>query len=175
MVRRDSRDSSAIQMLSGFPNKLCNKIPPSENLIHQQPQTRHLVVINRNKNRPVLREELLQQDHARIHHAQPLIMPRKILRLLADDGAEPAVDFRGVHLVVVNPALVAGVVGRIDVDAFHLARVFRQQRLEGVEIVPLHDEVSRFRAAVGELRIWLQQAKRHLLVVSDHRVFPDPV
>ena len=102
-------------------------------------------------------------------------MAGEILRLFADDGAEPAVDLRGVHLVVVNPTFVAGVIGRIDVDALYLARVFGQQRLEGMEIVPLDDEISRLRAAVRKGHIRLQQAERYFLMVADHRIFPDLV
>lgn len=97
-----------------------------------------------------------------------------ILGLLADDGAEPALDLRGVDLVVVHPALVAGVIGRVDVDALHLPCVFGEQGLEGVEVVALDDEVPGV-PAVGERRIRLQQAEGHLLVMADDRVLSDPV
>ena len=46
-----------------------------------------------------------------------------------------------VHVVVVQPALVAGVVGRVDVDALDPACVAGQQGLQRVEIVAVDDQV----------------------------------
>jgi len=34
---------------------------------------------------------------------------------------------RAIDVVVVNPVFVAGVVGRIDVDALNLAGIFREE------------------------------------------------
>ena len=51
--------------------------------------------------------------------------------------------------VAVGPALVASVVGRIDVDAPDLAVVRRQQRLQRGQVVALDDQVvvqARLRA-----------------------------
>ena len=55
---------------------------------------------------------------------------------------EPFLEQRAVHLVVVNPAFVAGVVGRVDVDALDAAGIAGQQGFEGVEVVAVDDEVS---------------------------------
>ena len=65
---------------------------------------------------------------------------RESLRFVADGFAEP-LSIRGLDVVVVDPAFVAGVVGRVDVDALDLAGVVRQQRLERVEVVAVDDEV----------------------------------
>ena len=102
-------------------------------------------------------------------------MPGEIFGLFADGLAEPAEDFRGVDVVVIDPALVAGVVGRIDADTLHLPGVARQQRLEGVEIVALHNQIARSGIAMGELLVRFEQAERHLLVVPHNGVLADPV
>jgi len=94
------------------------------------------------------------------------------------DFAQPAADLRAVDVVVVDPALVAGVVRRVDVDALHLAGVARQQGLERVQVVALHDQVAAVAAVVvAAAELWhrLQQAERHVLVVLDDGFLADPV
>ena len=56
--------------------------------------------------------------------------------------AEPFADDGAVDVIVVSPALVPSVVRRVNVDAFDLAGVVGQQRLERDEVVALHDEVA---------------------------------
>ena len=46
-----------------------------------------------------------------------------------------------VHVVVVEPALVARVVGRVDIDALDLACISGQQGLQHVEVIAVDDEV----------------------------------
>ncbi len=41
-----------------------------------------------------------------------------------------------------------------------------KQRLEGMQVVALHDEVARVGRPARQRRIGLQQAKRHFLVVA---------
>jgi len=138
----------------------------------------HLVIIYRDKDYPVLAQELLEQHQARIHHAQPAVVPVQRLAFLAHDFAQPAADLRAVDVVVVDPALVAGVVRRVDVDALHLAGVARQQGLERVQVVALHDQVAAVAAVVvAAAELWhrLQQAERHVLVVLDDGFLADPV
>ena len=64
------------------------------------------------------------------------------LAFLADHLAQPLANLRAVDVVVVGPALVARVVRRVDVDTLDLPRVARQQRLQGVQVVALDDEVA---------------------------------
>jgi hypothetical protein len=167
------------------PNRRCDEIARPENLIHQQPQRRHLVVVDRDEDRPVLAQKLFQQHQPRIHHAEPAVVAVQRLALAADHLAQPAANLRAVDVVVVDPALVAGVVGRVDVDALHLPGVARQQRLERVQVVALHDQVAAVVALTpgpspggrgeGQFRQRLQQAERHLLVVFDDGLLADPV
>ena len=42
-------------------------------------------------------------------------MAGQVLALFADNLAQPLLDLRVIDIIVVDPALVAGVVGRIDV------------------------------------------------------------
>jgi len=51
------------------------------------------------------------------------------LTFLADGFAKPLADGGTVDVVIVGPALVAGVVWRVDENAFHLACVFLFQGL----------------------------------------------
>ena len=72
-------------------------------------------LINADKNNPIICQQLLQQLQARIHHAQPLVVAGQVLALFADNLAQPLLDLRVIDIIVVDPALVAGVVGRIYV------------------------------------------------------------
>jgi hypothetical protein len=72
--------------------------------------------------------------------------------------------------VVVGPALVAGVVGRINVDALHLAGVGGQEGLEGAEVVAVDDDVvvqaGGLARALGLDRRQLME-RHHEVVVLD--------
>jgi hypothetical protein len=92
----------------------------------------------------------MQQFQPRIHHAQPLVVPRQILAFLAHDLTQPTLHLWVVYGVVVDPAFVARVVGRINVDAFHPALELGQQALQGFEVVAVDDPVvSRVGFAGG--------------------------
>ena len=93
----------------------------------------------------------------------------------ADDLAEPLADERAVDVVVVGPALVAGVVGRVDVDALDLPGVVREKGLEGFKVVALDDQVAAAGVAAGEVRHVFEQAEGHLLVMVYDGFFSDPI
>ena len=132
-------------------------------------------IINTNEDGPVLAQELLEQRQPRVHHAQPLIVPRKVLGLAAHDLAEPLLHFGAVDGIVIHPVLVAGVVRRVDVDALHLSGVVGQKGLEGQKVVALHQQVAAARVAHRKAAIAPQQVVRHLPVMVHHRLLPDPV
>ena len=102
---------------------------------------RELIIINADEYCTVVRQQLMQKPQSRVHHAEPLVVTRKILAFLANDLSKSFFQLRVVHIVVVNPPLVARVVRRIDVDAFDSALVARQQRLQRGEIVAVDDHV----------------------------------
>ena len=74
-------------------------------------------LINADKNNPIICQQLLQQLQAWVHHAQPLVVAGQVLALFADNLTQPLLDLRVIDIIVVDPALVAGVVGRIYKDA----------------------------------------------------------
>ena len=102
-------------------------------------------------------------------------MPIQCFAFLAHHLAQPFANLWAIDVVVVHPALVAGVVRRVDVNALHLTGITRQQGFQGVQVVALHNQVATVSVAAGQLRHSLQQAKRHLFVVLDDGIFADPV
>jgi hypothetical protein len=107
----------------------------------------------------------------RIHHAAPLVVARGVFAFLSDGLADPLFELRLGEVVVVDPPLVAGVVGRVDIDALDFARVSREQRLERQQVVPLDDQVS-IKRRLGpfgqqrELGIELQPVMGHRVVIG---------
>ena len=102
----------------------------------------NLVVVNGDEDGAVLSEEFLEQLEAGPHHAEPLVVALEVFAINGVGGfLEPLSHERGVDGVVVAPALRAGVVGRVDIDAVHVAGVARQQGLESFEIVAVDYEV----------------------------------
>lgn len=106
-------------------------------------------------------------------------MAGQVLALFADNLAQPLFDLRVVDVIVINPALVAGVVGRIDIDALDTPLIPGQQRFQGFQIIAPNDHVfaavvfvvlSVFIKAV----LALQHPKRHVLMVIDHLAFSNP-
>jgi hypothetical protein len=96
------------------------------------------------------------------------------LAFLADHLAQPATDLRAVDIVVVDPALVTGVVRRVDVNALHLAGVSGEQRLQRVQVVALDNQIAAVGHAAGQIGHRFEESERDVLVVFDHGVFADP-
>ena len=72
------------------------------------------------------------------------------------------------EVVVVDPAFVAGVVGRVDVDALDLAGVGGEEGLEGEEVVAFDDEVA---IEAGLFALWQErQLGVELQAVMGHGV-----
>ena len=138
-----------------------------------------LSVINADENNTIVRQQLLQQLQARVHHAQPLVMAGQVLALFADNLAQPLLDLRVVDIIVIDPALVARVVRRIDIDALDAPLIPGQQRFQRFQIIAPNDHVL---AAVVRLVLSvfikavlaLQHPKRHVLMVIDHLAFSNP-
>ena len=121
----------------------------------------------------------MQQLEPGIHHAQPLVVPGQVLALFAHHLAQPFPDFGVVHIVVIHPALVARIVGRVDVNTLHPALIPGQQGLERLQVVAPDDHV--FAAVVrGGLAVFveavlaLQHPEGDLLVVVYHFFFSNP-
>ena len=121
----------------------------------------------------------MEEFQAGVHHAQPFVMPRKVFTLLAHDLTQPALHLGIVDCIVVDPALVAGVVRRVDVDAVHHALELGQQALQSLQVVAVNDPVV---GAVGRRSFWRAEAghlvehpERHVEMVVDHLVFSHPL
>lgn len=136
-------------------------------------------LINADKNNPIICQQLLQQLQARVHHAQPLIMAGQVFSLFADNLAQPLLDLRVIDIIVVDPALVAGVVGRIDIDALDAPLIPGQQRFQGFQIIAPDDHVL---AAVVRVRLpvfikavlALQHSERHFQMMIYNFIFSNP-
>ena len=130
------------------------------------------MIVNAYKNSTILRQQLVQQLQPRIHHAQPFIMPGQVLALPANHLAQPLFDPRVVHIVVVDPALIARIIRRINIDTLDLSLVPGQQGLERIKIVTSDNHVL---ACFGVVCILLlQHPVGDFLVVVDDLAFPDP-
>jgi len=62
----------------------------------------------------------------------------QILAFRPDDLPEPFLDFGVIDGVVVRPALIAGVVRRIDVDAINTLLEFGQQAFQRRQVVTVN-------------------------------------
>ena len=54
---------------------------------------------------------------------------------------QPRLHQRAIDVVVVDPSLIAGVIGGIYVDALDFACVLREKCLQCVEVISVYDEV----------------------------------
>ena len=84
-----------------------------------------------------------------------------------------------MSIIVVDPALVACVVGRIDINALDAPLIPGQQGFQGFQIVAPDDHIfaavifvvlSIFIKAI----LALQHPKRHVLMVIDHLALSNP-
>tara|TARA_R110002049_G_scaffold120546_4_gene275064 strand:- start:3617 stop:4237 length:621 start_codon:yes stop_codon:yes gene_type:complete len=140
-----------------LPNNITDEIPPPENLIHHDLEVMSLVVVDGYPDGAVLAQEFPKQHQPGHDHRQP---------------------FRVLQAVVVMLESRSRVVGRVDVDAFHPARVERQQRLQRLQVVPLHQQVPLVGAiapAPRQLRHLVQQPVGHLVRRAQILVSRQPV
>ena len=88
--------------------------------------------------------------------------------------ANPFLKLRLREVVIENPLLFTGVVRRVNVDAFDLARMRRQQTFQRNEIVALDDEIAVQRRLFGERKffIYLQNVMRNYAMIALNRGFP---
>ena len=159
--------------ISPFPDYLRHKIPCPKNLIANQFQICLLVIVNADKNCPVVAQKFLQQLQARIHHAEPFVVAGEVFGFLADNLSQPFADFGRVYIVVVNPVFVSCIVRWIYVYALNASFVFGQKGFEGFEVVAVNYLVVAGIVAKGVFLV--ECAERHIVVVVYHRFFSYPV
>lgn len=100
--------------------------------------------------------------------------------LFPDNLAQPLLDFRIIHIVVVDLFLVPGIVGWIDIDALDSSLVFGQQEFLRFEVIAVKDFIiaicgSRVSRIICPESIFvLQHPIRHLLMVIDNFLLSYP-
>ena len=131
-----------------LPDNIRDKIRPPKHLIAQHLQIMRLVVVNRDPQRTILRQQPPDDLQPVAHQRQP------------DRMLQP---------VVVMGEGAAGVVRRVDEHALHLARELLLQRLQRQQVVAedqpvVEDVVVRHPVlrVVGLLRIFQQNARLQL-------------
>ena len=117
-----------------FPYYVPDKISCTENLIQHQPQIGNLDIINRHPYASVRRQQLMQQLQTWIHHAEPLVMTGEVFALLADNLLQPLLHARIIDVVVINPPLITGVIGRINIDALYPPLELGEQSLQRFKV-----------------------------------------
>lgn len=128
--------------------------PPRHHFIHQQLQPRPVFIVDRDQDHAVRRQQVTRQAQPAVEEFQPLRMPPAVI------GADV--------MVVVHPVLVAGVVGRIDVDDTDFACVGGLQQAQGIEIVALDDQVTGAALAslIAQFAPFRHQTRQHLVGVE---------
>ncbi len=106
-----------------MPRNICNEIVYTKNLIAYQPKVSLLCIINTNKDDPILRKQSLKKYKPGIHHTKPLIVAAQVLAFFTYNLSEPFANFRVIDIIIVDPALISGIIWRIDIDAFNTALV----------------------------------------------------
>ena len=94
-------------------------------------------------------------------------MAAEIFTLLAYSIANPFEDARILHVIVIDPSLISGVIRRVDIDTINAPLILRKQRLQSDKIVAVYYLVATFGSRLfPTLRIktilMLQNMKRHL-------------
>ncbi|MDD4554327.1 MAG: hypothetical protein PHP04_09010 [Bacteroidales bacterium] len=85
-----------------------------------------------------------------------------------------------IDVIVIDPGFLAGIVRRIDVDAFYSSLIFGQQGFERFEIVAMNDLVpapgfgAHLRAVVKPV-LMIQHLKGDIQVMINDFLFPDPM
>ena len=119
----------------------------------------HFIVIQRHPQAAGLGQKFMQELEARPHHGAPFVMAEHVFAVDRIAG-QPFAHDGAVHIVVVAPVFVAGVVGRVDENAVHLAGVAGQQGFQGMKIIAVDNEVAvQIPVADGFVRLWHQRPK----------------
>lgn len=153
----------------------------SENIITDGTQSRHLIIVNRDKYCTFFGKELTQKNKARIHHTQPFIMACEILSLSSDYFTEPSENMRVIYIIIITPFLIPRIVRRIDINAVYPSFIFWKERFEGGEIVTMNYLIScsAWHCAVRAFTIkaitMFQHAERDIRMMCDYLFFADPI
>ena len=109
----------------------------------------HLVVIDADEDDAVVAQELAREEEAGVHHRQPVRMVAPAGLGVAGEDVALGVDLarllqvglERLAVVVLVDEVVAGVVGRVDVDHLDLAHIGLVEELEHLQVLALDEEV----------------------------------
>ena len=136
MVNTKKTALVGIGPLSGPPDKR-TKPHSRQRLIQQQFQLGAVFIVDADQQHPILGQQVAGEQEATVHEFQPFAVFVEIIL---------------VHeAVVVDEILVAGVVRRVDTDAFYPARMGHAQIAQRVEIVPFDEEIAPWPHPAREL------------------------
>ena len=132
-----------------------------EDLVQQQLQLGPVFIVDRNQQHTVFGQQVLGQQQSPVEKLQPLRMPVGVI------AAEKP--------VVVDKILVAGIVGRVDIDALDPAFVSQLQIAQRIEVVAFDNQVAVRRRADRQRLVQFQRDKSfgQRLVMLDLAALPD--
>ena len=107
----------------GDNGNVCDEVIFPEDLVHEHPEMVVLNGVDGDENHTIVRQQLPEKIQPRPHHAEPLVVALHVLAVNPMLRRKPRLEQGAVDVVVVDPAVVARVVRRIDVDAIDAARV----------------------------------------------------
>lgn len=134
-----------------FPYAITYKILLTEHIFTQLSQVRFFIIINRNKDDPIVAQQFLSDFQSRVHHIEPIGVEASVgggvagesIALVVVVAGDGAVFLAGLGEVVLVDEVIAGVVGRVDVDHLDLAPVVVAEELQHIQVIPLNVEVLR--------------------------------
>ena len=132
------------------------------------------VVINADENCSVLCEKLMEQTQTGIHHAEPFVMTGEVFPFFPDNFTEPFFYFRIVDVIIIDPLFITGIVGWIDVDTFYSAFVFREERLESIEVIAVNNFIPAWGSTVVGIFL-VQNPIWDVLMMIDDIGFPESI
>lgn len=121
----------------------------AEQLIEHFPQIIDFIIVNADKNSPIVTKQIPRQQQPRIHHRTPIRMEtasrlgilHKTVSFIIEITVFGTILFGRNREVVSIYKVTACVVRGIDVDQLHLAGIGCAHDLEGLEVVTLDVEV----------------------------------
>ena len=139
--------------VSLIPDDRPQVVPFAKNLLADLLQVGDLMFVHVDENGAVLRQQVPGQLQPRVYHIQPvrmepaaaLVVPAQVkqqipLRIVLPAGLGKGAVSHG-EVVMIDEAVPAGVIGRIDIDHLHFAQIGFPQQLEHIQIIPLDIEV----------------------------------
>ena len=107
------------------------------------------MIINANENDAIVCEQLARQEEARVHRGQPrgVVAAARLwitgleIALCINLSCQLKVGLQRFSVVIGIDEVVAGVVGRIDVDGFDAPEIGLIEELEDLKVVSLDEEV----------------------------------